>query len=100
MRSMYKYAFGLLKTLKGFVFIATVGVAALVFLGATLASSLLYEKLLEERSLETSREIAQQNFNTIYQVLRQGGSQQQVDELAADSISTFSSTLDRVEVYP
>lgn len=99
MRSMYKYAFGLLKTLRGFVFIATVGVAALVFLGATLASSLLYEKLLEERSLETSREIAQQNFDTIYQVLRKGGSQQQVDELAADSISTFSSTLDQIDVY-
>jgi len=99
MRSMYDYALGLLKTIRGFIFIATVGVAALVFLGATLASSLLYEKLLEERSLETSREIAQQNFNTIYQVLRQGGSHQQVAELAADSIGTFSSTLDRIEVY-
>jgi diguanylate cyclase (GGDEF)-like protein len=99
MRSMYKYVFGLLKTLRGFVFISTVGVAALVFLGATLASSVLYEKLLEQRSLETSGEIAQQNFNTIYQVLRQGGSQQQVDELAADSISAFSSTLDQIDVY-
>ncbi len=100
MRNMYKYAFGLLKTLRGFVFTATVGVAALVFLGATLASSLLYEKLLEERSLETSKEIAQQNFNTIYQALRQGSSHQQVEELAADSISAFSSTLDQIEVYP
>ncbi len=99
MRPMYKYAFGSLKTLKGFVFIATVGVAALVFLGATLASSLLYEKLLEERSLETSGEIAQQNFNTIFQVLRKGGSHQQVEELAADSISSFSSTLEKVDVY-
>ena len=55
MRSLYRHVSGLLKTLKGFVFVATVGVAALVFLGTTLASSLLYEKLLEERSLDISR---------------------------------------------
>lgn len=99
MRSMYQYVFGLLKTLKGFVFVATVGVAALVFLGATLASSLLYENLLEERNLEVSREIAQQNFNTIYQILRKGGSRREVDQLAADSIRILSSTLDQVDIY-
>lgn len=99
MRSMYLYVFGLLKTLKGFVFVATVGVAALVFLGTTLASSMLYEKLLEERSLDLSREIAQQNFTTIYQILRKGGSRQEVDELAAQSIDTLPSMLDRIDVY-
>jgi len=50
-----------LKTLKGFVFLSTVAIALLVFLGATLASSLLYEKLLGERTQETSREISAQN---------------------------------------
>lgn len=95
-----KNIFGLHKTLKGFVFLATVGVAALVFLGATLASSLLYEKLLEERSLETSREIAQQNFNAIYQVLRKGDPHQQIAELTADNISAFSSMLEQIDVYP
>ena len=99
MRTLYQHALSLFKTLRGFVFLATVGVAALVFLGTTLASSLLYEKLLEERSLETSGEIAQQNFNTIYQLLRAGGSGRQVDELAADTISAFSSTLTQLELY-
>ncbi len=99
MVSIFKYAFDFLKTLRGFIFITTVGVAALVFLGTTLASSLLYEKLLEERSLETSEEIAQQNFNAIFQGLRRGASRQQVDELAADNIHTFPSTLDRIDVY-
>jgi len=99
MSRIYKNIFCLHKTLRGFVFIATVGVAALVFLGATLASSLLYEKLLEERSLETSREIAQQNFNTIYQVLRKGGSPQQIEEVTADSIGAFASTLDQIAIY-
>jgi diguanylate cyclase (GGDEF)-like protein len=99
MLRLRKYALGLIKTLRGFVFMTTVSVAALVFLGATLASSLLYEKLLEERSLETSGEIAQQNFNTIYQLLRAGGSGQQLDELATDSISVFSSTLTKIDLY-
>ncbi len=99
MRTLYKKAFDFLKTLRGFVFIAIVSVAALVFLGATLASSLLYEKLLEERSQATSEEIAQHNFNAIYQRLRAGGSGTQIDELAADSIRAFASTLTRIELY-
>ncbi len=100
MLSLRKYASSLIKTLKGFVFMTTVGVAALVFLGATLASSLLYEKLLEERSLETSGEIAKQNFNTIYQALGKGDSHAQIRELAAQSILTFPSTLSRIDLYP
>jgi diguanylate cyclase (GGDEF)-like protein len=99
MHSLYRQALGLLKTLKGFVFVATVGVAALVFLGTTLASSLLYEKLLEERSLDISREVARQNFNAIFQILRKGGSRQEVDQLAAQNIDTLPSLLDQVELY-
>jgi len=99
MHRLYRQALGSLKTLKGFVFVATVGVAALVFLGTTLASSLLYEKLLEERGLDISREVARQNFNAIFQILRKGGSRQEVDQLAAQSIGTLPSLLDQVEVY-
>lgn len=96
---MHRKALQLLNTLKGFVFAATTGVALLVFLGATLASSLLYEKLLDERSLETSKEIARQNFTALYQVLRSGGSHQQLEAVVAASKSAFSSTLDQLGVY-
>lgn len=96
---MYGKFLQLLNTLKGFVFAATVGVALLVFLGATLASSLLYENLLEQRTRETSREISRDNFNALYEVLRMGGSRQQLDEVAAASKSAFSTTLDQVGVY-
>ena len=95
---MYRKAFQLFTTLRGFVFVAIAGVALLVFLGATLASSLLYENLLEERTLETSREVSLQNFNTLYRVLRSGGSRSQLDEAAAASKSAFSSTLDQVGI--
>lgn len=96
---MYTKALQLLNTLKGFVFLATVAVALLVFLGATLASSLLYEKLLEERTLETSREISRHNYAALFQVLRSGGSRQQLDEVAAGSKAAFSSTLDQVAFH-
>jgi diguanylate cyclase (GGDEF)-like protein len=99
MNGMYRKALQLLNTLKGFVFTATVGVALLVFLGATLASSLLYEKLLEERMQETSGEISRQNFNALYQTLRIGGSRQQLDDVTAASKSAFSTTLDQVDIY-
>lgn len=99
MRSLYKCTFGLLKTLRGFVFVSLVGVAALVFLGATLASSLLYEKLLKDNNLEASKEIAQQNFNTIYQILRTGGSPREISDILADGTNTFSGNLNQVDLY-
>ena len=86
-------------TLRGFVFGATVGVAAVVFLGATFASSILYEKLLEERNLDVSAEIARQNADTLLQVLRKGGSRAQQEEAAAGAKATFASTVDRIDVY-
>jgi len=99
MRGIYNRAIRLIRTLKGFMFCAMVGVAALVFLGATLASSLLYEKLLDERNLETSQEIARQNFDAVHQVLRIGGLRSQVDKAVADSKANFPSTVDSIHVY-
>ncbi|PKO85627.1 MAG: hypothetical protein CVU18_19115, partial [Betaproteobacteria bacterium HGW-Betaproteobacteria-12] len=77
---LLKTLFGHLETLRGFFFLSMAGIALLVFLGATFASSLLYEKLIAERALETSHDISQQTFNAIYQRLRTGGAHQQVDE--------------------
>jgi diguanylate cyclase (GGDEF)-like protein len=86
-------------TLKGFVFLATVGVGAVVFLGATLASSLLYEKLLQERDRETSKEIAEQNLNSVYQALKAGATPRQLDEVNAASAAAFPSTVQSITVY-
>jgi diguanylate cyclase (GGDEF)-like protein len=91
---------GFLSTLKGFVFTAIVSVAALVFLGATFASSLLYEHLLEARNLDTSREIASENFDSVYQVLRRGGSHQEVIDAARATKLSFVTTVDSITVLP
>lgn len=90
---------GYFHTLKGFVFFAITGVALLVFIGVTFASSLLYEHLLSARNLEASREIATQNFNSIHQVLRTGGSGQQVIDAAVIVKSTFATVVDQISVY-
>ncbi|HEY0846377.1 MAG TPA: bifunctional diguanylate cyclase/phosphodiesterase [Noviherbaspirillum sp.] len=91
-------AFRFLNTLKGYVFVATVAVAAMVFLGATLASSVLYERLLQERNRETSREISRANFAAVYQAVR-NGLPQQIADAAAAGAGAFPSTVNRIVVH-
>jgi len=99
MPGVYQTALRFFNTLKGFVFGSMVGVAAVVFLGTTLASSLLYEKLLEERNLETSAEISRENFNALQQVLLKGGSRAQVAEAAATGKAAFATTVDQIVMH-
>lgn len=87
------------KTLKGFFFIATVSTALLVFLGATLTSSMLYEKLIAQQTLEISQGIAKQSFNALYQTLRSGGSRQNLDDAIAADIAAFPKAQRRITVY-
>lgn len=88
-----------LNTLRGFVFTATAGVALLVFLGATFASTLLYERLLDEHAMESSKEISRQNFGMLHAVLRNGGSRRQLEEAGAAARSAFPATQDQLGVY-
>lgn len=87
------------KTLKGFFFIASVVTALLIFLGATLTSSLLYEKLIEQQTLEISQGIAKQSVNSLYQALRSGGSRQSLDDAIAADISAFPNAQHQIIVY-
>lgn len=96
---MYGYLLNLLKTLRGFVFFSTVGVAALVFLGATLASSLLYENLLDERSQETSGEIARQNFETVSLAFDASPNHPLLAKRIADSLRIFPGTLEGISLH-
>jgi len=88
-----------LKTLKGFFLFASVGTALLVFLGATLTSSLLYEKLIAQQTLEISQGIAKQSFNSLYQTLRSGGSRQALDDAIAADVSAFPNARHQITVY-
>lgn len=99
MQGASKMVSSLFGTLRGFVFSSTAGVASLVFLGTTFASSLLYEKLLEERSLATSQEISRQNLDAMHQVLRRGGLRLEADEAAAAAKALFPTTVDRIDIH-
>ncbi|RZI44669.1 EAL domain-containing protein [Herbaspirillum sp. HC18] len=99
MAGIHQVVIRMLTTLRGFVFSAMVGVASIVFLGATLASSLLYENLLEERNLEVSAEIAQQNVEAIVRVLRKGGTHEQAEDAAAAGKDMFATTVDSIGIF-
>lgn len=86
-------------SLKGFVLLSTVGIAALVFLGATAASTLLYEQLLAERSEASSREIARHNVGEIELMLRRGPNRGQLDERLEDLKALFPTTIESIEIH-
>jgi len=88
-----------LKTLRGFFFLASLATALLIFFGASLTSSLLYEKLITEQTLEISQGIAKQSFNSLYQNLRSGGTRQLLDDAVAADISAFPKAQHRITVY-
>jgi diguanylate cyclase (GGDEF)-like protein len=88
----------LFNTLKGFVFLSMLGVAAVVFLGATLASSLLYERLLHQRTAEVSAEVATLTEQTVRQALVRGADRDELHKSVTLLSSGFSSLVHRVEL--
>ena len=88
-----------LKTLRGFFFLASLVTAALIFLGASLTSSLLYERLIAEQTLEVSQGVARQSFNSLYQDLRSGGTRRLLDAAIAADIAAFPKAQHRIRVY-
>lgn len=91
-----RWIFSQFRTLRGFVFVATTAIALLVFLGATLASSLLYERLIGQRTLDTSQGISRQTYAELYQVLRQGGTGKDIDEAVAEHLADFAGATHRI----
>jgi diguanylate cyclase (GGDEF)-like protein len=98
MQQIYRKAILLLTTMRGYVFAATVGIAAMVFLGATLASSLLYEKLFGENARETAQEISWQNYGILTRSLETGATHAQVEALSEATKNAFSN-ITRLDVY-
>jgi len=88
-----------LKTLRGFFFLASLATAALIFLGASLTSSPLYERLVAEQTLEVSQGVARQSFNSLYQDLRSGGTRQLLNAAIAADMAAFPKAQHRIRVY-
>ncbi|NMF88178.1 EAL domain-containing protein [Aromatoleum petrolei] len=74
-------------------------VAVIVFLATTLAASLLYERLITEQARETSRAIAVQTFNTMFEVMRKGWTREDLARFLDSARTSFQGTAHRVTIY-
>ncbi|WP_163577792.1 putative bifunctional diguanylate cyclase/phosphodiesterase [Halomonas faecis] len=74
-----------LRTLRGFVLAAILSVAVTVFLGVTLAATLLYEDIIARQAEQTSETLARQSFNAMLQVMRQGWSREQMEDFVSST---------------
>ncbi|WP_292252401.1 bifunctional diguanylate cyclase/phosphodiesterase [Marinospirillum sp.] len=95
---MNRYKF-LLNTLRGFVFSSTLAVTLAVFLGVTLVASLLYENILARQAVQTSHSIAQQTFNSMFQVMRMGWTREQLEDFLQGTRDAFVTSPFDVEIY-
>ncbi|WP_245944321.1 bifunctional diguanylate cyclase/phosphodiesterase [Marinospirillum perlucidum] len=89
----------LLKTLKGFVFSAIMVVTLVVFLGVTLAASLLYENIISRQAEQTSQSLAEHTFNSMFQVMRQGWTREQLEDFLAGTREAFADSPYEVKIY-
>lgn len=96
---MLKQLKSFLKTLRGFVFSAIMLVTLVVFLGATLAASLLYENIISRQAEQTSQALAEQTFNSMFQVMRQGWTREQLDTFLEGTAEAFSDSPYQVEIF-
>lgn len=87
------------QTLKGFGFRAITIAAAVVFLITTFTASLLYERLIENQARETSRAIAAQTFNTMFEVMRKGWSRDDLERLLVAAQTSFQGIAHEVTLH-
>ncbi len=87
------------RTLRGFVFATIMAVTLAVFLGVTLAASLLYENIIARQAEQTSSTIANQTFNSMFQVMRQGWTRYELEDFMASTKAAFVDTPFEMEIY-
>ncbi|KAA0875936.1 bifunctional diguanylate cyclase/phosphodiesterase [Nitrincola tapanii] len=74
-------------------------VALAVFLGVTLAASLLYENILSRQAKETSEAIASYTFDTMFQVMRKGWTRPELEEFIASTQDAFTDTPFQITLF-
>jgi diguanylate cyclase (GGDEF)-like protein len=87
------------KTLKGFLLMAALGVSTLLFLLGYFIIASAYQSLVREDAQKVSELIAQQTFNSMYQVMSRGWSRQDVEGFLQSLRETTSETGYKIEIY-
>jgi diguanylate cyclase (GGDEF)-like protein len=89
----------LIKTLQGFSLVAALAIALSVFLGTTLVTSLLYEMLIVDQSRATTRALANQTYNAMFDIMQQGGDREDLQRYLSRNREAFSHSSLQVEVF-
>lgn len=99
MRSWYFRLLQPFTTLRGFVFCVILASALTVFLGVTLAASLLYEDIMRRQAAQTSQNIAEQTFNSMFEVMRRGWNRQELERFIEATKSAHENSPFDLEIY-
>lgn len=87
------------RTLRGYVLAAIMAVSLTVFFSVTLTAALLYENIIHKMAEETSQTIAANTFNSMFQVMRQGWTRQDLQEFISSTKSVMADSSYEIEIY-
>lgn len=99
MRSWYFRLLQPFSTLRGFVFCVILASALAVFLGVTLAASLLYEDIMRRQAAQTSQNIAEQTFNSMFEVMRRGWNREDLERFVDATKAAHENSPFDLEIY-
>ncbi|MFW5910296.1 MAG: putative bifunctional diguanylate cyclase/phosphodiesterase [Thiohalospira sp.] len=87
------------KTIRGFILTVALGVSVVLFIALYLVVSTVYDRTVREDARHVSDVIAEQTFNSMFQVMRQGWTRQELEEFIEASQATFDDTPYHLEIY-
>lgn len=88
-----------MKKLSSYIMICTCGTTVLMVLLIYALVSIGYDNIVEHRAQAHAKTVADLTFNTVYQVMRRGGSQKEIAEILDADRKLFSGTNVNVVVY-
>lgn len=88
-----------IKTLKNFLRTSVIGVTFSLFLVFYIFSSYIHTSLAIDENQKISEAVSKQVFNSMYQVMRQGWTREQLQEFLNVTKESFSGSSYRVDIY-
>lgn len=88
-----------MKTIKGFILAIAFIVTPVVFVGIYLFTSFVCENLFVKHTQKISKAISEQVFNSMYRVMREGWTREEVEEFLKSTEKVFKETPYRVDIY-
>ncbi len=87
------------KTIRGFILTTAIGVSLVLFVGLYLVVSAVYDRTVQEDARTVSNIIADQTFNSMFQVMRRGWTREELESFLDANRATFDDTPYKLEIY-